>query len=108
MRLIPETANRQDWPRLVAQEVNALRRDVTTLQAVPDTPTDPTEPTEWYHPMERDADGNPFPIWREHTFTYDTSGNLKTDTVTDGTDTWVKTYTYTEGQVVAESGWVKQ
>lgn len=26
MRTVPETSNRQDWPRLVAQTVNALVR----------------------------------------------------------------------------------
>jgi hypothetical protein len=28
VRIIPETANRDDWPRLVAQTVNALVRRV--------------------------------------------------------------------------------
>jgi hypothetical protein len=27
MRVIPETFNRQDWPRLVAQTVNTLARE---------------------------------------------------------------------------------
>lgn len=28
MRFIPETANRQDWPRLVAQALNEVQRKV--------------------------------------------------------------------------------
>lgn len=37
-----------------------------------------------------------------------TAGNLTTDTVTDGVDTWVQTFTYTDGVVTAISEWVKQ
>lgn len=58
--------------------------------------------------MDRDTDGNPVPTYKAHTFTYDDSGNLKTDTVDDGGDTWVRTYTYTNGQQTNDSGWVKQ
>ncbi len=43
-----------------------------------------------------------------HTFGYDGSGNLITDTATDGTTTWVKTLTYTAGNLTGESKWVKQ
>lgn len=41
---------------------------------------------------ELDTDGNPVPVFKDRTYTYDGSGNLATDTVTDGTDTWVRTY----------------
>lgn len=41
-----------------------------------------------------------------HVYGY-TAGNLTTDTATDGTSTWVKTFTYTGGVVTAESKWVK-
>ncbi len=55
-----------------------------------------------------DTDGNVVPTNRAHTFTYDGSGNLVTDTVSDGTSTWVRTYTYQMGAQVSDSGWVKQ
>lgn len=35
MRLIPESANRQDWPRLVKDTVNALVVAVRAIQANP-------------------------------------------------------------------------
>ena len=57
---------------------------------------------------ERDTQGNLVPTYRGHTYTYDTSGNLETDTVTDGEDTWVRTYSYDNGVQTADSGWVKQ
>jgi len=43
----------------------------------------------------------------DHTYGY-TSTNLTTDTITDGTTTWVKTYTYSGSTLTNESGWVKQ
>lgn len=55
-----------------------------------------------------DTQGNPVPTHRAHTFTYDASGNLATDSVTDGTNTWTRTYTYMGGNQVSDSGWVKQ
>lgn len=58
--------------------------------------------------MDRDTNGDPVPTYKAHTFTYDDSGNLKTDTVSDGSDTWVRTYTFTNGQQTNDSGWVKQ
>lgn len=57
---------------------------------------------------ERDTSGNPVPTHLAHAFTYDNSGNLATDTVTDGTSTWVRTYTYTPSGPETDSGWVKQ
>lgn len=57
---------------------------------------------------DRDNDGNPVPTWKPHTFTYDGSGNLSTDTVTDGTDTWVRTYMWDGAAQSSDSGWVKQ
>lgn len=38
----------------------------------------------------------------------DGSGNLTTETATDGTNVWVKTYTYVANVLTAESKWVKQ
>lgn len=45
-----------------------------------------------------------------HSYGYDGSGNLTTDTAIDPIQghTYVKTYTYTGTQLTAESGWVKQ
>lgn len=42
------------------------------------------------------------------TFTYDDDGNLETITATDGTNTWVQTFTYEDGNLTAVSAWVKQ
>lgn len=55
-----------------------------------------------------DTSGNPVPVWKAHTFTYDGSGNLSTDTVTDGTNTWVRTLMWMNGALTTDSGWVKQ
>lgn len=57
---------------------------------------------------ERDTNGDPVPTYKAHTYTYDTSGNEVTDTVADGTNSWVKTTTYINGQRASDSGWVKQ
>lgn len=57
---------------------------------------------------ERDTAGNAVPTHLAHSFTYDLSGNLATDTVTDGTSTWVRSYTYTPSGPATDSGWVKQ
>jgi YD repeat-containing protein len=43
-----------------------------------------------------------------HALAYDGEGNLSTDTATDGIDTWVQTFTYTDGELTAVSAWVKQ
>jgi hypothetical protein len=42
-----------------------------------------------------------------HAFAY-TNGLLTTDTATDGTSTWIKTYAYTAGALTSETKWVKQ
>lgn len=57
---------------------------------------------------DRDAAGNLVPTNRGHTYTYDSSGNLATDTVSDGVSVWVRTYTWANGAQTADSGWVKQ
>ncbi len=93
-RVIPETDNRSDWPRLVALVLNALQAWAIEIERS--------------LPVDRDTDGNPIPTWKGHTFTYNDSGGLETDTVTDGTSTWVRTYTYDGGEQVADSGFVKQ
>lgn len=56
MRTVPETANRQDWPRLVAQTLNEAGRRIEGLETVPavlqvkpgTAPTSPTEGTIYY------------------------------------------------------------
>ena len=42
-----------------------------------------------------------------HAYGY-SAGLLVTDTATDGTSTWVKTYSYTSGNLTGETKWVKQ
>lgn len=96
-RVVPETANRSDWPRLVAQAINYLLAQLAGL----------AEQVAMAG-VERDTDGNPVPTWKGHTFGYDTSGNLTTDTVTDGANTWVRTYTWDGAAQMADSGFVKQ
>lgn len=55
-----------------------------------------------------DSTGQPFsPDACVHTYGY-SAGLLVTDTATDGTSTWVKTYSYTSGNLTGETKWVKQ
>ena len=42
-----------------------------------------------------------------HTYDY-SAGKLVTDTATDGTTSWVKTYSYTLGNLTGETKWVRQ
>lgn len=60
------------------------------------------------HATELDTDGNPVPTYKAHSYTYDGSGNLATDTVTDGADSWVRSYGWANGAQTTDSGWVKQ
>jgi hypothetical protein len=43
-----------------------------------------------------------------HVRTYNGSNQILTDTVTDGTNTWVQTYTYTGSNLTGLSAWVLQ
>jgi hypothetical protein len=43
-----------------------------------------------------------------HVYAYNASGLVTTDTATDGTATWVKTYSYTGANLTGETKWVKQ
>lgn len=55
-----------------------------------------------------DSTGQPFsPDSCAHTYGY-SAGLLVTDTATDGASTWVKTYSYTSGNLTGETKWVKQ
>jgi hypothetical protein len=58
--------------------------------------------------VDLDTNAGIVPTWKAHTYTYDGSNNLKTDSVTDGANTWVKTFVYENGYQVSDSGWVKQ
>jgi hypothetical protein len=42
-----------------------------------------------------------------HTYSY-SDNQLVTDTATDGVHTWVKTYSYTSGNLTGETAWVCQ
>lgn len=54
-----------------------------------------------------DSTGQPFsPDACAHTYGY-SAGLLVTDTATDGTSTWVKTYSYTSGNLTGETKWVR-
>lgn len=57
--------------------------------------------------IDIDTEGRQVPVNGPHTFTYDASGNLKTDSVTTVAGTWVRTYTYDGGNQTGDSGWVK-
>lgn len=57
--------------------------------------------------VDLDTDGGIVPTHRGVANTYDASGNLVTQTVKNG-GTWVRTLTYTNGEVASDSGWVKQ
>jgi len=57
--------------------------------------------------VDLDTNGGIVPTYRGVTNTYDASGNLQTQTVKNG-GTWVRTLTYTNGEVASDSGWVKQ
>ena len=55
-----------------------------------------------------DSTGQPFsPGSCAHTCDY-SAGLLVTDTATDGTSTWVKTYSYTLGKLTGETKWVRK
>lgn len=94
---VPVDGKTLDWPRRVANAINWLvSQPFVTFADLELAMSD------------RDTDGNAVPTWKGRTYTYDGSGNPQTETVTDGTDSWVKTYTYTGGTLSADSGWVKQ
>lgn len=55
-----------------------------------------------------DSTGQPFsPGSCAHAYGY-SAGLLVTDTATDGTTSWVKTYSYTLGKLTGETKWVRQ
>lgn len=57
--------------------------------------------------VDLDTTGGIVPTYKGVTNTYDASGNLVTQTVKNG-GTWIRTLTYTNGEVASDSGWVKQ
>lgn len=84
-------------PRTSASSVSLTLPRNSTTREVAAAPSD-----------ARDTTGGVVPVWKAHAFTYDTSGNLATDTVTDGANTWVRTYGWSGGAQTSDSGWVKQ
>lgn len=58
--------------------------------------------------VDLDTDGNIAPTHKAHEYTYDTSSNLLTDTIRDGSNVWVRTYEWGNGVQTGDSGWVKQ
>lgn len=77
---------------------NVVQLDPVTLEPV----------SPYFNPDALDTDGNPVPTWKGQTFTYDGSGNQSTTTVTDGQNTWVRTFVWSGGVQQSDSGWVKQ
>ena len=57
--------------------------------------------------VELDTNGGIVPVHKGVNNTYDPSGNLQTQTVKNGS-TWIRTFTYTNGEVASDSGWVRQ
>lgn len=58
--------------------------------------------------MAIDNTGRDFHDDLPKTLSYNPDGTLATITVTRGSNTWVQTYTYTDGKLTAVSGWVLQ
>lgn len=58
--------------------------------------------------VELDTNGGIVPTYKGTANAFDPSGNLFTQTVQAQTGTWVRTYTYLNGQQASDSGWVKQ
>lgn len=58
--------------------------------------------------LDLDTAGNPVPTYKAQVMGYDGSNNLQTITITDGADSWVRTYIYNSGNQTGDSGWVKQ
>lgn len=57
--------------------------------------------------VDLDTNGGIVPTYRGVANAYDASGNLVKQTITNG-GVWVRTLTYTNGEVASDSGWVKQ
>lgn len=91
---------------LTAGGVPVYRDSAGVLRELP--PTDAGAGTSTAMVEDRDTDGNPVPTYKAHTYTYYGAGQVHSDTVTDGTNTWVRTFMYENGQQVSDSGWVKQ
>ncbi len=82
-------------PRTSASQVTVVLPRSTTVR-------------EYVSADELDTLGNPVPVNAPHQFTYDSNGNLLTDTVQGVGGVWVRTYVYTNGHMTGDSGWVKQ
>lgn len=55
------------------------------------------------------SDGTPLDLesWA-HSYAYNGDGTIQHDQVTDGTNSWRQTYTWTAGRLTGISAWVKQ
>jgi YD repeat-containing protein len=84
---------------VTATQVAIAKRHNVLLTALLATPSD----------LVRDSAGVVFsPASCSHAYGYDSSGNLTTDTATDGAVVRVKTLAYTSGNMTAETKWVVQ
>ncbi len=55
-----------------------------------------------------DSNGEEFDLDSSaHTYTYNTDGNIATDTAFDGIHEYVQTYTYESSQLLNKSQWVR-
>ncbi len=89
--------------QLTAGGVSVARDSAGVLREVPTASSGTSATT-----GDLDTQGNPVPTHLAHTYTYDTSGNLATDRVTDGSSVWVRTLQWGNGVQTGDSGWVKQ
>lgn len=88
--------------------LNGRDQAVSEQSPLPVTLVSSSESPFYVIQSDADTNGDLVPTWKAQTFTYDGSNNLETATVMDGTDTWVRTYVYTGGNMTSDSGWVKQ
>lgn len=67
------------------------------------------KPTQAVSPMVRGSDGTALDLesWA-HSYARNGDGTMQYDQVTDGTNSWRKTYSYTAGKITSETAWVKQ
>lgn len=57
-----------------------------------------------------DSTGNEvlYPESWPHIYAHNADGKINYDSITDGTNTWRQTYSYTSGKLTGVSAWVKQ
>ena len=95
-KIASDTTNQSTGVGLTRVQLDAAPVQVAATTAIPTTES------------VMDSTGQPFnPDSCAHAYGY-SAGLLVTDTATDGTSTWVKTYSYTSGNLTGETKWVKQ